>query len=194
MSARPLSRPEAFTLATVPSMTAPSYCDGLRVVIVKRSSACAFRVLRALSSVATSRVPCGTPKSPRRVGLGWSSLVGGIDIPLGLVRRLSIEAPNRHWLTEIVIIDAARHSQVAAVVNRLKGDGEVISSTAGSRHHQLITRQRGARIDGPSSGPLLCADLSVRLEGDPRSARRSHGDAVLIAVDRDRLRCLAAGS
>jgi hypothetical protein len=50
MSARPLSRPEAFTIETVPSMTAPSSCDGLRVVIVKRSSARAFRVRVARSA------------------------------------------------------------------------------------------------------------------------------------------------
>ena len=39
ISARPLSRSDAFALDTVPSMMAPSYGDGLRVVMVKRSSA-----------------------------------------------------------------------------------------------------------------------------------------------------------
>ena len=34
MPARPVSRPDSFTVDTTPWMTAPSYCDGLRVVIV----------------------------------------------------------------------------------------------------------------------------------------------------------------
>ena len=169
MSARPLSRPEGLTLETVPSMTAPSYCDGLSVVIEKRSSACAFRVLRALSSVATSLVPSGTPKSPAAESVWDGAPWVGIDVPLGLIGRLPIKASNRHWLTEIVIRDAAGHSEVAAVIDRLEGDGEVISAMAGRRHHQLINVQNRAGIDRPSSAPLLGADLAVGLEGDPRS-------------------------
>jgi hypothetical protein len=63
ISARPATRPEGVTREIVPSITAPSNSDGLRVVMVKRSSAFEVRVVSALSSVPTIRVPSGTPRS-----------------------------------------------------------------------------------------------------------------------------------
>ncbi len=191
MSARPLTRPDAFTLETVPSMIAPSYCDGLIVVIENRSSAFALRVLRALSSVATSRVPSGMSKSPALESVRDECAPSvDVDIPLGLVRRFSVEAVHRHRLTERVILNAARHPHVAAVVDRLEGNGVVASSIAGGRHHQLITIQRGASLHGPAAGALLSAHLAVGFEGDLPSPRRRHGDVVPITVDGDRLGCI----
>jgi hypothetical protein len=64
MSALPLTRPDAFTLETRPSMTAPLYCDGLLTVIEKRSPSCVVFVLRFSLSVAVSRVPAGTTRFP----------------------------------------------------------------------------------------------------------------------------------
>jgi hypothetical protein len=75
-----------------------------------------------------------------RIGLHWGSLAAGIDIPLSDVRRLSIETLNHHWLTEIFTVDAAGHSKVTTIVNRLEGHGEVIvpvcrsSSPSTDRH------------------------------------------------------------
>ena len=63
MSALPLTRPDALTPDTKPSITAPRYCAGLLTVSVKRSRSRVVFVLRPSSSVATSRVPAGTMKS-----------------------------------------------------------------------------------------------------------------------------------
>ena len=157
----------------------------------KRSSACAVRVTQGRVERADQPSAAWYAEiAGRRIGPGRCSPVGRIDIPMGLVRRFSIEAVKRHRLTKTVIIDAARDSQATAVVNRFERDGEVMSSISGRRHHQLISMQRGAGIDCPTSVSLLRADLAVSLEGEPRSARRSHRDGVLIAIDGNRLRCI----
>ena len=147
MSALPLTRPDALTPETKPSITAPRYCAGLLTVSEKRSRSCVVFVLRSSSSVATSRVPAGTMKPAAEVLLDPVPTAARIHVPLRLLRRSSIEARNRHRLTASIVNDAAGHAQVGARVHRLEGDREVTSVAAGGREHQLIAMKGGAGVD-----------------------------------------------
>jgi hypothetical protein len=72
-------RPLRVTLVTRPSMIAPSYCEGWRTVIVKRSPTCVDLVVRSVLSVATSVSPFGMMKSPLPV---VPTCVGKLEPPL----------------------------------------------------------------------------------------------------------------
>ncbi len=168
-------------------MTAPSVLR--RAAGGHRHAVALVRRLRAQRVIERGHQPGAVRHdevAARRVRVGGRSPLAGVgDVPPGLVRRPAIEALDRHRLTEIVVVDAARHPQGLIAVNRLEGGREVVAGIAPGRDHQPIAVETGAGLDRPAGRPLFRAGPAIGLERHPLSARRRHADRGPVAVDGD---------